>query len=116
MANNRKTVSVTKTYRYLVFPDGERVRVNRGSHAQFIRLLRTEPDVAKSGISVAVETRVMDVYACIHCQSRPAVWEYDCDGPFLTYYCDHPMCVKGRRIAYEGLSRESAETIQGFFR
>lgn len=114
--NNGKTVSVTKTNRYLVYPDGERVRINRVGYAQFIRLLRTEPEVAKSGISVAVETRVMDVYACEHCQSRPAVWENDCDGPFLTYYCDHPLCVKGRRIAYEGLSRESAEVIQGFFR
>jgi len=116
MVNGNKTVSVIRTYWYLVYPDGSRVPITRTGYAQFLTLSRTNPEVAESGFSAVAETHTFEFPACVHCRVRPVATDVGSFGTYLLSVCDHPLCVRGRRIAYEGLSRESAETIREFFR
>jgi|SRR5690606_11623159 len=109
-----KTAVVVKTSWHLVYPGGVRKRsISRKDYAQFVLRLREDLDLILSGYSARTETHVFEVPACAHCRVRPAAWDYDYAG--YGRYCDHPLCIKGRTIAHEGLSRESAETIREFF-
>lgn len=111
-----RTASVIRTYWYLIYPDGERVPISRTGYAQFLTLSRTSREVAESGFSAVAETHTFEVPVCEHCRVRPVAADFDCDGTYLLSVCDHPLCIRGRRIAYEGLSRESADVIREFFR
>ena len=117
MNKNRKTVTVRKTSYYLVYPGGLRkVPISYKGYAQFVTRLRYDMDLINSGFSVKAVTYDAEFPVCEHCRVRPVAVDVDCDGTYLLSVCDHPLCIRGRSIAYEGLSRESAETIREFFR
>ena len=106
-----KTATVVKTSWHLIYPGGVKKRsIGRRNYAQFVLRLREDLDLILSGYSVRAETHTFEVPACKHCKARPVVWDGD-----YGQYCDHPLCIKGRTIAHEGLSKESSDTIREFF-
>lgn len=109
-----KVATVVKTSWHLVYPGGVKKRsIDRRSYAQLVLRLREDLDFILSGYSVKTETHTYEVPACAHCRVRPAAWDFDYGDYSL--YCDHPLCIKGRTIAQEGLSKESSDTIREIF-
>ncbi|GAA5046084.1 hypothetical protein HNP84_002489 [Thermocatellispora tengchongensis] len=43
------------------------------------------------------------VPACTWCRARPRVFEYDCDGPYMSSNCGSSQCAEARHLAYEGV-------------